>query len=367
VLKTEGIFLDTINVSKDSYEKVSNVGDIVIREKKNIKLVFRPQIILENQKSPDAHIKGDLIYFRSKNKDYDSCSKVSVRELTDGQCLKITMHSDEINLLCEKISELNAIYKKSGGNSGEYIVFKSDEKLNIPEGVLENNLDILLNTLVNTKNPEKIVNVLSEMDYLGVCELNRISNLANLKKVLDMWDSLKQSDNEKLWQEKFKEYHWILSQIFCTPTLFIKDEAYVGGKTFEGTGGQYVDYIYGNNLTKNAFLIEVKTPKTKLMNSNPYRQGVYSPSSELTGAISQVLRQLDSFYKEFNTLNRGSEEMHSNNIRCVIIAGSFEDINGNTDMLASFEKFRNELRNVEIVTYDELFEKIKTLIDILSE
>ena len=60
--------------------------------------------------------------------------------------------------------------------------------------------------------------------------------------------------------------------------------------------GNVCDFIYQNELSQNIALIEIKTPCTPII-GNSYR-ATYSFSSEMSGAINQVLNYKDSLTKE---------------------------------------------------------------------
>jgi hypothetical protein len=50
----------------------------------------------------------------------------------------------------------------------------------------------------------------------------------------------------------------------------------------------------------------------------------------------------------------------------MVIAGNIEEELIDSDKRKSFELFRNGLKNVEIISFDELFTKVKLLIDLLE-
>jgi hypothetical protein len=54
-------------------------------------------------------------------------------------------------------------------------------------------------------------------------------------------------------------------------------------------------------LTRNAVLVEIKTPCTPLL-GRPYRGDVYNVSTELSGAVMQVRNSKDSLLKSCHAL-----------------------------------------------------------------
>jgi len=123
--------------------------------------------------------------------------------------------------------------------------------------------------------------------------------------------------------------------------------------------------LFANNVSKNAILIEIKTPATKLLGSR-YRS-IYSISAELSGAIVQVANYKHSLEHEFNALKVSTHfEIESFEPSCLIIAGNYERELDNPDKKKSFELFRSRLQGIEIITYDELFGKVCLLVNLLE-
>lgn len=105
--------------------------------------------------------------------------------------------------------------------------------------------------------------------------------------VLGKWDANKLNDDEEFWQITFNSAPYVLSQVFAVPVVFIKDKAYVGGMNIEGKDARFVDFLLSAESSREAVLIEIKTPVKHLLGRR-YR-GVYKPSAELSGAVVQVL------------------------------------------------------------------------------
>ncbi|WP_307839138.1 Shedu anti-phage system protein SduA domain-containing protein [Bacillus sp. RIT 809] len=109
----------------------------------------------------------------------------------------------------------------------------------------------------------------------------------------------------------------------------------------------------------------MKTPNNKLL-ANEYRQGAYSIHNDLTGSIVQVLVYKEQLQREYGSLLINSEsDFKVINPICVVIAGKLNDFANKK--LQSFELYRKELKNVMLITFDELFKKIKLLLNLLSE
>jgi hypothetical protein len=173
---------------------------------------------------------------------------------------------------------------------------------------------------------------------------------------------------EKQWQEFLRDNSWIFSSIFAQPVILFKREGYVGGKTIDNQNGKFSDFLIKNSLSDNISFLEIKTHKTKIFEKGSYRgEDVFSATKELTGCIVQVLNQRDNFQKEFYTLqgkSRGKGNFETFNSKCVVLIGSTKSLD--TNQKYSFELFRSNSRDVEILTFDELLKKIESLQTVMT-
>jgi hypothetical protein len=195
-----------------------------------------------------------------------------------------------------------------------------------------------------------------KIDYKFIEDvLDRFKGLLALKNI-----------NEKKWHDFFKDNPFIFSQLFAFPTVLFKDKAYVGGKTIEDESGKIVDFLYANRLTRNSVLIEIKTHTTKLLNKRPYRgSDVFNMAKNLSGAINQVLDQKETYCKKFDAIRRSEDDVTSFNPRCIIIIGRVKSLNKR--QLKAFELIRSSLKDIEIIAFDELYVRIKAILNIFKK
>ena len=132
-------------------------------------------------------------------------------------------------------------------------------------------------------------------------------------------------------------------------------------------GGQLVDFLGRVPSSGSAVLIEIKTPETPLL-GREYRDDVYPMSADLGGAIAQVLRYRESLLGNLDALIKGRPGVLSTaEPRCVVIAGNSSTQLTNSHRHDSFERVRERLFGVIVVTYDELFERVAGLIRLLEQ
>lgn len=173
---------------------------------------------------------------------------------------------------------------------------------------------------------------------------------------------------EKKWQEFLKEYSWMFSSLFAQPIILFQREAYVGGKTIDNSDGKFTDFLLINKLSENVVFFEIKTHLTKLVENTPYRgDNIYSVSKELSGCIVQILNQRDNFQKEYYSLkakNKIKDDFTTLSSQCIVLAGSFNSMNDNQKH--SYELFRRNCSEVDILTFDEMLLKIEMFSDLIG-
>jgi len=217
-------------------------------------------------------------------------------------------------------------------------------------------------------NPEDIdISLIKKLDKKKLQSINSLVSVKVLEDILKNWENNKTNDNEEFWINLFQNNSWILSQIFSCPFIHIGTKFYCGGKEDDDKGGVKGDLLYKNNLTGSLAFIEIKTLETKII-SKKYRGDddrkeniIYSMSDDLTGGVNQVLNQRKVYQQYFGDNN--GKILH--NAKCILIIGKIENLD--VGMKRSFEFYRSSLREVEIITYDELFDRISTLLNFLKE
>ena len=188
------------------------------------------------------------------------------------------------------------------------------------------------------------------------------------KRVVDIlhkWDNNKTNADEGFWQITFSENVYAISQVFAVPLVFIQEAAYIGGMNVERQNAKLVDYLFSHESSQEAVLVEIKTPATKLL--GPKYRGTYRPSLELSGAVMQALDYRRTLSKNLTSVVEGTNHRLSAFApKCVVIIGNGAQELDNDVKRCAFELFRTNSKDVEIVTYDELFRKLEVLAYLFS-
>lgn len=194
-------------------------------------------------------------------------------------------------------------------------------------------------------------------------QLKRDIELVSLDRLIKTYeDSLSQNKPESYWQSFFDDNAFALQQVFGAPMVSVRSDANVGGRGLSGSGDKIADYLFKNSLTNNVALVEIKKPTTQLLEVREYRRGVFGPSKELNGAVTQVLDQAYNLTKNLTSLKDSSQQwdLESYAVSCFVVAGRTPSADDPARQ-KSFELYRANSRSVTIVTYDEILERLKLL------
>ena len=235
--------------------------------------------------------------------------------------------------------------------------------------------DVLLqrDDYLPSEDQEKLVDTLAK--HAGSIAKTKPQKLASLKNDIELatLDNLitryeqmiEYTHPENTWQEFLQANTFILSLAFGYPVLNVQGKPSVGGHRLSGSGNKFGDFLVKNSMTNNSALVEIKTPQTRLLNSRPIRPDVFTPSSELVGAVNQVLNQKYHFEQGIAQIRSNNRlyDIESYSVRCCLIISKLPT---NEDKLKSFELFRGNSKNVDIITFDELLGKLKQLRELLT-
>jgi Domain of unknown function (DUF4263) len=198
--------------------------------------------------------------------------------------------------------------------------------------------------------------------------LQRDIELVNLDRLIERFESdIEKNHDEEHWQRFFETNAFALQQVFGAPVVSVASGASVGGTKLDGSGNKIADYLVKNPLTANIALVEIKKPKTQIVKSRAYREGVFGISSELSEAVTQVLDQAHQLKLHFANVKSDSRQydIEAYSIGCFVIAGRLPTPQ-EPDKLKSLELFRGNSSSVSIITFDEVLANLKILRDLLA-
>ena len=184
--------------------------------------------------------------------------------------------------------------------------------------------------------------------------------------------------DEMLWQRFLEKNPWIfgygLSYIYASSLDDKKLEQVVQGHSVSSHGKRADGLLKTRGLISSLCFAEIKTHKTPLLQSRHYRAGCWAPSNELAGGVCQtqitVSSAVDSIQAKLaitdQSGNPTGEEAFNYMPKSFLVIGSLQEFVGdhgvNQEKYRSFELYRRNTSNPEIITFDELYERARFIV-----
>jgi len=186
---------------------------------------------------------------------------------------------------------------------------------------------------------------------------------------------------EAVWQAFFEDNTWIfgygLNYVLNAPLEGAKLETAVKGHDFLGSGKRVDALLKTQGLISALSFGEIKTHKSDLLKpvAQPYRKECWQVSDELTGGVAQVQRSVQTSVSNIRSkieLKDASgvptdEVLFLYRPRSFLVIGSLAEFRAahgiNEEKYSSFELFRRSLNAPEIITFDELYERAKYIVE----
>lgn len=269
--------------------------------------------------------------------------------------------------------------------SGISLLDATKSKISL-ENLTVQNLTVLLNS-------DKGVDILKQLsDTPGLSE--DIFALAYKKAALEVFrdllgesddykkeyvqkHSLRQSGEEQIWQHFFECNPWIfghgLNYVFLNKADK-KLETTTTGYSHTSSGNRVDALMRSQALISQYVLIEIKKPSSCLIQKKDHRTGCWAISSDVAEAVSQIQKTLFDFtanqtYKVQSKNAIGDltgEEIFRVKPKSYLVIGNLKELCGNDDKIICFQLFRNSLTSPEILTYDELYERARCIVETIS-
>ena len=209
---------------------------------------------------------------------------------------------------------------------------------------------------------------------------NDVISIGYRKKQLEIFETmLKNNDlKESNWQNFFEKNSWIfgygLSYIFSTNLDNKKLEQVVSGFDFNSFGKRVDGLLKTAGFINSLCFVEIKTHKTPLL-KNEYRAGCWNISDEFSGAVTQIQNTVYLANKKIQDSVKikddegyfNGEEVFNFHPKAYLVIGKLDEFKKNEevhyDKYRSFELFRRNITSPEIITFDELYERARFIVD----
>ncbi|MBC56233.1 MAG: hypothetical protein CL814_04790 [Confluentimicrobium sp.] len=196
-----------------------------------------------------------------------------------------------------------------------------------------------------------------------------------------MLDRTELTEND--WQQFFERNQWIfgygLSYVFTTGLDGENLQATIRGASLTKSGKR-PDAVMKTRAAISALcLVEIKKHSEKLLKEAQYRSGTWAPTAELSGAVAQTQENVRVALDELGVHHRFTdedgnptgEELTAVQPRSFLVIGNLTEFESefgvNEARYRSFEDYRRNLRQPEILTFDELYERARFIVEAAEE
>jgi hypothetical protein len=184
---------------------------------------------------------------------------------------------------------------------------------------------------------------------------------------------------EDVWQKFFEANEWIfgygLSYLFLSKLDEGKLEQIVRGRDLTAAGKRSDALMKTRGIISSLCFVEIKRHDTPLLGSAQYRPDAWPPSAELAGGVSQVQATVHAAIESLGHKlmprdhmgDPTGEVLFNIEPRSCLVVGSLEQFQAasgtNVPKFRSFELYRRHTWRPEIITFDELLERARFIVD----
>jgi len=232
------------------------------------------------------------------------------------------------------------------------------------------NLDLVIEITKNHITKSDVVAFAYRKKQLEVFG-NLLNDDGYFESTMQEWGKRRRED---VWQKFFEENSWIfgygLNYIFTSHLEGKKLEQVTTGYSIQGAGKRVDALMKTRGYISSLCFVEIKTHKTRLLHHKEhYRPDCWRVSDELAGSISQIQKTVQKAVKDIQTKiefeskdgDPTGEIAFLYQPKAYVVIGSLSEfVSGskvNEQKFSSFELFRRNTANPEIITFDELYER----------
>ncbi len=348
----------------------AKVEDRELSKTTTTRKILRP-VIVDNPKNEEASLSFSILHQRkNKSQNWEDVPAESLAKLKAGETTKMNFDTSESLSIFQELSRLYQLGSNTDVFYGEndLIVARKDEVVRADPQKIP-----LIRKLLSEGYSNEFWEQLQQVDPNKATALSLAQLHADRQNVLNEFKlALVAKKDESFWQKFFEANQWIFG--YGLHYQFLKSveiQPLYGGKAVNNRGGQKGDFLAATEGgTRYTVLVEIKTPDTQLLCTKEYRNQVYAPSEELSGGLSQLLGNSWTWETEGSRTDANKELIDDHGIytfwpKGVLVIGSLSQLT-NRNHKGSFERFRRNLHRTEVLTFDELFERARHIVNLGS-
>jgi hypothetical protein len=184
---------------------------------------------------------------------------------------------------------------------------------------------------------------------------------------------LREDQPESAWQHFFEQNEWIFGYgLDYRFQGILQSQFHASDTDADGSQAVISDFLLGDE--RFTTFVEIKTPQTPLFAGTQNRSRAWRLSTALMDSVSQILEQKAAGLLRFDrgalhdtAGKRITQKPHDPKV--ILLIGHWDQLNQSASereretKQRTLELFRRDSRNIEIMTYDELFERAKFIVE----
>ncbi len=347
--------------------------------------VVEAEFINPNPRNPNAPLKISICHQRKKSDgSYENCEHVPLTQIKAGQEIRMILDTEQTLALK---AVLDGLYEYCNKNLGVPVIKAPIFTLEKVDEIVRvsSNRQAVIQRLVDGKHEAEFWQELEKLNPDGATKLSfaRIFTIRN-DALKEFQLHLQKADwNEIQWQRFFEKNTWIFGyglSFKWVQAIGKKLEQSTTGASIDGAGKRPDGFVQTVAEVATTAFVDIKKPDTPLLDSKEYRPEVYPASYEVAGGISQVQITIEKWLSgaRHDVLTQKDsdgytkkDQIFSYQPKGILVVGSLDQFKKDEQYhkakISSFELFRRQMTNPEIITFDELYHRAKHIISHVQE
>lgn len=362
-----------LRVEPTSSQSANVTPDLVLWETNTTRLVLRAALVNPHDSEAGTHVF--LIHQRKGStsvwEDYPTWSLSQVKA---GEQVKLELRSGAVKNLLKSLQKLAKLHEEyyqdewraiGGAEPASFAVIESNGS----------NADAL-RALLSSGDRKEILRTLSENTPAEILTKLALGSIQQVRmNAIRRFEEMMQdaSLGEDAWQKFFQDHTWIFGYGLRYQFLSLAaPQPIYRGPNVHNQGAQRGDYLMATEAEiRFTVLVEIKKPTSSLFQGGEYRNGVWRLAPELVGAVSQVQANCQT-WAQSALQSENADDLRRDGIftrepKGILVIGCTEQFADDTAEAKTkrntFESFRRNLHNPEVLTFDEVMARAKFIVD----
>ncbi|MFM7389510.1 MAG: Shedu immune nuclease family protein [Vampirovibrionales bacterium] len=357
-------FMAEYNVTKNKLK--TDIEPIVLSQNKTTR------VIVKSEKFPDSGLRLEFIHQKKNAQQrWEDEPKFNKRNLQANEYVSFQLDTGQTQKLLEALPQLSAIANTEINPGKSRVAVVDPSKNLVIEGKEKETFELLLRN-----HPQEMLNYLAELKPEQLSHIALNYKHQKYQQALELFENRLSSNDwqEQDWENFFDTNKWIFGHGLDYRIMGVaRRQPTYGGANYTGTGTQKGDFLMHTEANiKFTVLVEMKTPQANLLQSEGYRNGVYQLGKDVIGGITQLqvnCRTWDRSAKTEENEELLERDIYTCSPKGILIIGNTKQLDSSNskekrEKRTSFELFRQNLKNPDIITFDELYERAKFIVEL---